>query len=85
MATRLKHKLPAPPAPPERGVKAATFKLLLDTAMQLIQADGHIPSVADVAVRSKVSRATAYRYFPSRSSLIASSPSCTASSFPGRR
>jgi AcrR family transcriptional regulator len=67
---KLKHKLTEPPRPPERGVKAATFKLLLDTAMALIQQDGRIPSVAEVAVRSKVSRATAYRYFPSRSALI---------------
>ena len=58
------------PAPPERGVKAATHALLLDTAMALIKQDGHIPSVAEVAVRCKVSRATAYRYFPSRSALI---------------
>jgi AcrR family transcriptional regulator len=56
--------------PPERGVKAATFHLLLDTAMAIIREAGHIPSVAEVAVRSKVSRATAYRYFPSRSALI---------------
>ena len=34
---RLKHKLTEPPQPPERGVKAATFRLLLDTAMALIQ------------------------------------------------
>lgn len=67
---RLKHKLTEPPMPPERGVKAATFKLLLDTAIELIRLQGHIPSVAEVAVRSKVSRATAYRYFPSRSALI---------------
>lgn len=60
----------APPKPPERGVKAATFALLLDTAMELIRQGGHIPSVAEVAVRSKVSRATAYRYFPSRSALV---------------
>ncbi|HEX2543184.1 MAG TPA: helix-turn-helix domain-containing protein [Caldimonas sp.] len=66
----LKHQPTAPPQPPERGVKAATFGLLLDTAMTLIRQDGHIPSVAEVAVRSKVSRATAYRYFPSRSALI---------------
>jgi AcrR family transcriptional regulator len=37
--------------------------------MTMIQHDGHIPSVAQVAVRSAVSRATAYRYFPSRSAL----------------
>lgn len=61
-----------PTFPPSSGVRASTFKLLLDTAMSLIQADGHIPSVAEVAVRSKVSRATAYRYFPSRSALITS-------------
>ena len=56
-------------AAPERGVKAATFNLLLDTAMVLIRDGGHIPSVAEVAARAKVSRATAYRYFPSRSAL----------------
>ncbi len=67
---RLKHKLTEPPVPPARGVKAATFRLLLDTAMNIIQKSGHIPSVAEVAVRSKVSRATAYRYFPSRSALV---------------
>lgn len=58
------------PEPPERGVKAATFGLLLDTAMSLIRSAGHIPSVAEVAQHSRVSRATAYRYFPSRTALI---------------
>jgi AcrR family transcriptional regulator len=67
---RLKHKLSEPPLPPARGVKAATFRLLLETAMSIIQQDGHIPTVAEVAVRSKVSRATTYRYFPSRSALL---------------
>ena len=67
---RLKHKLTPPPQPPARGVKAATFHLLLDTAMALIKVDGHVPSVAEVAARSKVSRATAYRYFPSRGALV---------------
>jgi AcrR family transcriptional regulator len=61
---------PEPPAPPSRGIKAATFKLLLETAMELIHQTGHIPSVPEVAVRSKVSRATAYRYFPTRSALL---------------
>ena len=59
-----------PPQPPERGVKAATFKLLLETAMAIIQDGGHIPSVAETAARAKVSRATAYRYFRSRSALL---------------
>lgn len=69
MAT-LKLKLTEAPKPPDRGVRAATFRLLLDTAMEIIREAGHIPSVAEVAVRSRVSRATAYRYFPSRSVLI---------------
>ena len=67
---RLKHQPSEPPLPPERGVKAATFRLLLDTAMNIIRQSGHIPSVPEVAVRSNVSRATAYRYFPSRSALV---------------
>jgi len=58
------------PSPPQRGVKASTFRLLLDTAMDLIREAGHVPSMVDVAQRSGVSRATVYRYFPSRSALI---------------
>jgi AcrR family transcriptional regulator len=58
------------PKPPARGVRASKFKLLLDTGMRMIQQEGHIPSIAEIAVRSNVSRATAYRYFPSRSALI---------------
>jgi len=67
---RLKHKLSLPPPAPERGIKAATFRLLLDTAMTMIQEGGHVPSIAEVAARAKVSRATTYRYFPSRSALV---------------
>jgi len=67
---RIKHKLAPPPSPPEHGVKAATFKLLLDTAMRIIHHDGHVPSVAETAVNAQVSRATAYRYFPTRSALL---------------
>ncbi len=59
------------PVAPERGVKAATSRLLLDTAMALIQQGGHIPSVAEMAAHARVSRATAYRYFPSRGALVA--------------
>lgn len=65
-----RHKPSQPPEPPTRGVKASTLSLLLSTAMDIIRLDGHIPSVPEVAVRSKVSRATAYRYFPSRSALV---------------
>jgi putative hydrolase len=48
---RPKHQVTPPPCAPERGIKAATFRLLLDTAMSIIQTDGHIPSVAEI--RSK--------------------------------
>jgi AcrR family transcriptional regulator len=44
-------------------------KIMLDAAMRLMQ-DGLIPSVSDVAEAAQVSRATAYRYFPSQSALI---------------
>ena len=67
---RLKRQPSESPPPPARGVKAATFHLLLDVAMNIIRQSGHIPSIAEVAVRSNVSRATAYRYFPSRSALV---------------
>jgi AcrR family transcriptional regulator len=69
---RRQPKRPAPtagPTLPEKGIKAATFNLLLDTAIDIIR-DGHVPSIAEVAMRSRVSRATAYRYFPSRSALV---------------
>lgn len=67
--SRPRLRLSEAPAPPERGVKASTFHLLLDTAMALIRSEGRVPSVAEVALHAKVSRATAYRYFPSRSVL----------------
>ncbi len=67
---RLRHKLSEGPPAPERGVRAQKHRLLLDTAMALIQTAGHVPTVAEVAQRCGVSRATAYRYFPSRGALI---------------
>ena len=67
---RPKLRVTEPPQPPARGVKAATWSLLLDTGMRLIQELGHIPSVAEVAVRAKVSRATAYRYFPTQEAML---------------
>ncbi len=44
-------------------------KIMLDAAMGLMQA-GRIPSVSDVAEAAQVSRATAYRYFPTQAALI---------------
>jgi len=42
---------------------------MLDTATRLMQA-GAIPSVSEVAEAAEVSRATAYRYFPSQAALV---------------
>ena len=55
--------------PTERGPRARMKKVMLDTAMGLMQR-GLIPSVSDVAEAAEVSRATAYRYFPSQAAMI---------------
>lgn len=57
------------PEVPSSGPRARTWKRLIDAANQLVE-EGRTPTVAEVAVRAQVSRATAYRYFPSRSRLI---------------
>jgi AcrR family transcriptional regulator len=44
-------------------------RTMLDAAMRLMQ-DGLVPSISDVAEEAQVSRATAYRYFPTQSVLI---------------
>jgi AcrR family transcriptional regulator len=44
-------------------------RIMLDAAMGLMQS-GLIPSVSDVAGAAQVSRATAYRYFPTQAALI---------------
>ena len=53
----------------ERGARARTRKLMLETASSLMQ-EGVTPSVSDVAEAAGVSRATAYRYFPSQADLV---------------
>jgi AcrR family transcriptional regulator len=57
--------------PRDRGAAARTRALLLDAAMACIDRSGHVPSVSELAGAAGVSRATAYRYFPTRSKLIA--------------
>ncbi|TPL46990.1 MULTISPECIES: TetR/AcrR family transcriptional regulator [unclassified Mesorhizobium] len=54
---------------PERGPRARTKRLMLETATRLMQA-GATPSVSEVAEAAQVSRATAYRYFPSQAALV---------------
>jgi AcrR family transcriptional regulator len=51
-------------------VKQATFDLLLDIARNKIEATGAAPSISEVALLAGVSRATAYRCFPSRAALL---------------
>lgn len=57
------------PQPRRRSRRADKQRLLLDTAVAMV-GEGRVPSVPELAVAAKVSRATAYRYFPSRSALI---------------
>ena len=51
------------------GHRGRVFRRLLGEAVRLVRR-GRIPSVAEVAQSAGVSRATAYRYFPSRSKLV---------------
>jgi AcrR family transcriptional regulator len=53
----------------DRGARARTYRLLMAEAMALVHR-GRIPAVAEVALNAGVSRATAYRYFRSRSKLV---------------
>lgn len=52
-----------------QGARARTRQLMLDTATRMMQ-DGQTPSVTEVAEAAGVSRATAYRAFPSQGSLV---------------
>lgn len=53
----------------EKGPRGRMKRLMLDTAIRLLQGGGS-PSVSDVAEAAGVSRATAYRYFPSQAAMI---------------
>lgn len=66
MKSRLR---PTAETPVLAGPKARTMRSLLGVAEAILR-EGQIPTVAQVALRADVSRATAYRYFPSRSKLI---------------
>ena len=54
-----------------KGASARTRRLMLDTAIDLMQR-GETPSVSEAAEAAGVSRATAYRYFPSQTALVQS-------------
>lgn len=53
----------------ERGPRARTRKLMIQTASRLMKS-GLTPSVSEIAEAAEVSRATAYRYFPSEVALV---------------
>jgi len=52
------------------STRARTHRLLLAIAMSLYD-EGVFPSITELAAHAQVSRATAYRYFPTQSELIA--------------
>lgn len=51
------------------ATRARTRRLLIETAMRLFDS-GAFPSITEVAQEAQLSRATAYRYFPTQSALV---------------
>ncbi|WP_173635441.1 TetR/AcrR family transcriptional regulator [Paramixta manurensis] len=51
------------------STRARTRQLLIETAMQMFDS-GAFPSITEVAHAAQLSRATAYRYFPTQSALV---------------
>jgi AcrR family transcriptional regulator len=56
--------------PARLGVRKRTAAAILDAAAQVFAEDGAQPSLSEVAARAEVSRATLYRYFPTRRALL---------------
>ncbi|WP_057533870.1 TetR/AcrR family transcriptional regulator [Yersinia pseudotuberculosis] len=54
---------------PLTTIRARTRRLLIDTAMSMYER-GAFPSITEVASAAQLSRATAYRYFPTQSALV---------------
>jgi AcrR family transcriptional regulator len=50
---------------PRANQKSRTREAIIDGALELM-AEGTMPTVVAAAERAKVSRATAYRYFPTQ-------------------
>lgn len=51
------------------STRTRTRRLLIETAMRLFDSDV-FPSITEVAQEAQLSRATAYRYFPTQSALV---------------
>ena len=55
---------------PQRQRQTRRTKRALVAAADELFAEGRVPTVAEVAERADVGRATAYRYFPTREALL---------------
>src|SRR5687767_4797043 len=62
-------ELEAPPADPRANQKERTRSAVVAAATQLLR-QGAQPTVAEAAELAKVSRATAYRYFPTQEAML---------------
>ncbi|EOX5640449.1 TetR/AcrR family transcriptional regulator [Yersinia enterocolitica] len=60
---------PEQASPSLTTIRARTRRLLIDTAMSMYE-QGAFPSITEVANAVQLSRATAYRYFPTQSALV---------------
>src|SRR5437763_13625159 len=56
-------------SPTRERQRGRTRRALIDAADALF-AEGRVPTVGEVAERADVSRATAYRYFPTQEALL---------------
>ena len=63
------HSAPSASRDPRANQRERTRLAIMEGARKLLR-EGKIPSVADAAEAARVSRATAYRYFPTQSALI---------------
>ena len=55
---------------PRANQKARTRAAIVDAAERLRKTEGETPTVARAAEEAGVSRATAYRYFPTQEALL---------------
>ena len=73
-----KHASPKPKSPgrkaPERANQRYRTRKDLIAAAERLMKNGHKPSLEEVAAAARVSRATAYRYFPNVEALLIEAP-----------